>query len=212
MSLSTLFNYSIFELIPNSKKEDPQTKIFFIVVKEIIRKHIVENNQYLIFLDNIDNMREDLVDLIAEELHVDYYDYKSPLEQKRIVVKNSFLIHMKKGTKYAVELVMNIFFTNAKLLEWFEYNGIPGTFKIKLDMQEGYVFPDLKKLSENVDTTKRKSQKFEGIETVGSYEGSILVGNTTGISTKIKFFNENNFNVGLGSYLTSRLKAHEGGV
>lgn len=184
MSLSTLFNYNIFELIPVSRRYEPENIIFFNIVKEIVNKHLIDNIQFIIFLDNIDNMREDLVDLAAEELHVEFYDYKAPVEKKREIVKTSFLIHMKKGTRYAVELTMNMFFKNAQLQEWFEYEGIPGTFKIKVDADEG--MPDLIKLEDKIENTKRKSQTFIGLETTSKYSGTTNYGNGSSIFSKIR--------------------------
>lgn len=184
MSLSTLFDYNIFELIPVSRRYEAENIIFFKVVKKIIEKHLTENIQFIIFLDNIDNMREDLVDLAAEELHVEFYDYKAQVEKKREIVKNSFLIHMKKGTRFAVETTMNLFFKNAKLLEWFEYNGIPGTFKIQIETDEGT--PDLVALEDKIDNTKRKSQTFVGLETVNVYTGKLNYANGGIIFSKMK--------------------------
>ena len=184
MSLSTLFNYNIFELIPMSRRYEPENIIFFNIVKEIVNKHLIENIQFIIFLDNIDNMREDLVDLAAEELHIEFYDYKAPIEKKREIVKSSFLIHMKKGTRYSVELAMNLFFKNAQLQEWFEYDGVPGTFKIKVSADEG--MPDLIKLEDKIENTKRKSQTFIGLETTSKYSGITNYGNGGAFFSKIR--------------------------
>lgn len=184
--LSTIYNLNLLELVPISKRKDKSTVILMNVIQKIILKHILDNMKYLVFTDRIDEMEEHEVDLVAEELHVDFYDYKASLEIKRYLVKTSLTTHMQKGTKYAIELVMNIFFKNAKLLEWFEYNGTPGTFKIKLDMPEGYIFPDLKKLEENIDSTKRKSQVFEGVEATSAYNGKINYAITGTCFSKIR--------------------------
>lgn len=184
--LSTIYNLNLLELVPISKRKDKSTVILMSVVQKVISQHILDNMKYLVFTDRIDEMEEHEVDLAAEELHVDFYDYKASLDIKRYLVKTSLTTHMQKGTKYAIELVMNIFFKNAKVLEWFEYSGIPGTFKIKLDMPEGYVFPDLKKLEENIESTKRKSQVFEGIEATSAYNGKINYGATGTSFLKIR--------------------------
>ncbi len=54
-------------------------------------------NSVLIY-SRFDELPEELVDILAYDLHVDWYDYNYPLEAKRDLVKNSVKVH-KNGDK-----------------------------------------------------------------------------------------------------------------
>ena len=114
-------------------------------------------------MDRINELEERYVDLLAEEMHIDYYDLSNNLEEKRSLVKLSLLTHMKKGTPFSVETILNIFFENTKLKEWFNYGKAPGTFEIEI-LNNTLINPEhLKKMLEIIEVTKRKSQHISGV-------------------------------------------------
>lgn len=76
-------------------------------------------------------LANDLVDELAWQFHVDYYDKTLPYARKKELVKLSIRIHQKKGTPQAIlDLLNTAFPSDTLLLEWFEYNGDPYHFKI----------------------------------------------------------------------------------
>lgn len=160
--ISNIYNAKLIEFAPSSKR-DKSSKIFYEIIEETIKKHIIEKIKYLVTMDRVNNLEERYVDLLAEEMHVDYYDLSNNLEEKRSLVKLSLLTHMKKGTPFSVETVLNIFFGNTKLKEWFNYGKSPGTFEIEI-LNNTLVNPEhLKKMLEIIEVTKRKSQHISGI-------------------------------------------------
>ncbi|MGG3448621.1 phage tail protein I [Domibacillus aminovorans] len=73
---------------------------------------------------------EQLLDIVAVEEHVDFYDPDLSVEQKRELIANSFFFHQKKATSAAVEQLIEIVFGEGKVVEWFEYGAEPGYFKV----------------------------------------------------------------------------------
>lgn len=96
-----------------------------------ITAHETEKN---IIYANIDELSETWLDVLAYDLHVDWYDYDYPVETKRKIIKNSIRVHQKLGTKYAVETVLQDVYRTAKVVEWFDYGGRPYTFKITVNI------------------------------------------------------------------------------
>lgn len=84
----------------------------------------------------IDELSEELLDILAYDLHVDWYDYSHDIDTKRRVIKNSVKIHMKLGTKYAVETATSDIYAGSTVEEWFEYGGEPYFFRLNLDISE----------------------------------------------------------------------------
>ena len=78
----------------------------------------------------IDNLPEGVLDILAYDFKVEWYDYSAPLKNKRKVIKECILVHKYKGTKYAVEMALKSLYPVAKVSEWFEYGGMPYHFKV----------------------------------------------------------------------------------
>jgi phage tail P2-like protein len=71
-----------------------------------------------------------LIDLLAWQFHVDFYDPKMPIETKRDLVMKSLDWHFRKGTPSVVEDIVSTVFSKAIVQEWFEYGGLPYRFQV----------------------------------------------------------------------------------
>lgn len=83
-----------------------------------------------LLLSRIEKLPEPVVDLLAWQFHVDFYDVGLPIEQKRVLVENSLDWHRRKGTPAVVEEMVTALFGDGKVVEWWEYGGEPYKFKI----------------------------------------------------------------------------------
>ena len=83
-----------------------------------------------LILSRIDELPAEIVDLLAWQFHVDFYDPALSLTAKRNLVKSSILVHKRKGTPWAVRQVCNDAFGYAEIIEWFDYGGEPYHFSI----------------------------------------------------------------------------------
>lgn len=78
----------------------------------------------------IDELQESLLDILARDFKVDWYNYDADLETKRMVIRDSFYIHRHLGTPAAVQRAINDIFGTGYLEEWFEYGGNPYHFMV----------------------------------------------------------------------------------
>lgn len=120
---------------------EPNSVLPFVVSSEVdniaisfayrmaMRKIVIMSKQTMLY-SNIDNLDEELLDLMALELRTQYYGNNLSVETKRKLIKNTIRWYQKAGTRQAMQEVLDAVFENARLLEWFEYGGKPGTFKI----------------------------------------------------------------------------------
>lgn len=118
------------EILPSVLKEDKTIS----AIAKVLQKYLDENYEYikrLNILANIDNItNEDLIDHLAYQFHVDFYDPSLSLDKKKRLVKFSIYHHRKKGTKWATEDLLSKAFDTSYIKEWFEYDGDPYFFKI----------------------------------------------------------------------------------
>lgn len=134
----------------------------------------------------IEAMSEQYLDLLAEELNVTWYLYDASIEQKRAIIKQARRIHWKIGTKWAIEQVLAIYFTSASVIEWFDYGGESGHFKISTDYPELYVNDE--QFIKVLNSVKRFSQILDEVSLANAIEGSVypaaaLVGTIRNIIT-----------------------------
>ncbi len=100
---------------------------------DVADQFTVEAVQKVCILANKDPRADNVIDMLALQQHVDYYNQSLPLEARRNLIKSSGFIHRIKGTKAAVEQVARIVFGSARVQEWFEYGGKPYCFRVLID-------------------------------------------------------------------------------
>lgn len=173
---NTIYDVDFSAYIPTALQHDPKIMALSKAISEQLTEASGKIESVLIY-SRIDELPEELVDILAYDLHVDWYDYSYPLEAKRDLVKNSVKVHKKMGTKYAIENAVRSLHPNTVIEEWFEYGGDNGSFKIILNISDSIVEVSLKKIAETVKSYKRLSAKMEAID----YEYKKIAGNTIDI-------------------------------
>ncbi len=126
---------NIFTHLPQSLSNDKGiVNLFKAVDKEL--KEIVNKKKYLYLIANIDILPEKIIELLAWQWHVDFWDGDLSLDRKRALVKNSIRWHCIKGTPAAVEEVVRAAYGNCDLQEWFNYDGKPYHFRVNVKLEE----------------------------------------------------------------------------
>ncbi|AKL95025.1 putative phage tail protein [Clostridium aceticum] len=127
-----VYNIKLIDILPPNFKNDPD---ILAASKALDDEFVllIDEVKNCILLPRIDELGSELIDLLAWELHVDFYDTSLSLEKRRQLVKNSLKWHKRKGTPSAVEEVITTAFDNAWIEEWLEYGGEPYHFRIKTE-------------------------------------------------------------------------------
>lgn len=113
----------------------------------------------------IDSLPEELLDILAVDFKVDWWNPEYAIEEKRQTLKDSWRVHRYLGTKYAVETAISAIYEAAKVSEWFEYGGKPFHFKILIDaMYESADSEKHRQVLERVQYYKNLRSVLEGVE------------------------------------------------
>lgn len=126
MKLSTL---EFIRLLPSFMRGDVAVKGLAAGIDAIIPQ-LSESVKLLSTWDHIDELSETELDNLAWELNILWYDKGASIDAKREVIKNSDMVYKHLGTKWAVENVINSYFGEGYIREWFEYEGEPGHFRV----------------------------------------------------------------------------------
>lgn len=116
----------------------------------------------------IDELPEALLDILAYDFKVDWYDYEYPIAAKRALIKGNILVHKRQGTVYATRSILDGLYPKSAMEEWFEYGGEPGCFRLNVNVsnsaEEGaVVIYSTEEILRRISTAKRLSAHLEGV-------------------------------------------------
>ena len=123
------------ELLPAFMKQD-ETDIALSGAVDRITEKLSARIKLLTTWDRIDNMSVAELDALAEELHISWYEKSASRDVKISIIKDSDIVHAKMGTNWAAMRVINTYFGEGKIVDWFDYGGKPHHFKIETANQE----------------------------------------------------------------------------
>jgi phage tail P2-like protein len=125
----TIYNVTLLELLPENLRSDPD---IIAAGKALDAEYweLTQSIKNVLTFGDIDNAKSEVVDVLAAEMNLDFYDQTLPLANRRALVKNGYLYKYLKGTPFAVKQVVTDIFSAAKTEEWFEYGGEPYYFRV----------------------------------------------------------------------------------
>ena len=124
-----LNDLEFIKLLPEFMRSDKAVQGLAAGIDSIIPTLVAEVEK-LSTWDRIDTLPEEELDDLAWELNILWYDTGAPIEVKRSLVRDSDQVYQKLGTKWAVENVINTYFGDGYIEEWFQYGGDPGRFRV----------------------------------------------------------------------------------
>lgn len=179
----TLDDYKIKEHLPSSI--DRQNIRDLAEVLDVKLQEINAMSEIVLLYPRIDELPENIIDALAEQFHVDFYDAAMTLPQKRTVVKNSIAWHRKKGTPSVVEEMVQTVFESAHVEEWFEYGGKPYFFRVTLITAPLKDKAVLDRLVDAINKTKNVRSWLEYVSFSRPMEESVYVGGVSAVHKKI---------------------------
>lgn len=160
-------------LLPAFMRSD-ETDIALSGAVDRITEKLAARIKLLTTWNQIDGMSAPELDMLAEELHISWYDKAASIAVKRNLIKDSDLIHAKMGTNWAAMRVIETYFGEGRIVDWFDYGGIPYHFRIETVNQS--ILEDKETAFLKIlDAVKRKSAVLDAIELVCDGECHINV-------------------------------------
>ncbi len=170
-----LQNTSLLDILPPNLLADRQINAAAQALDEELQKVTATIKETLI-LPRIDELSEAVIDLLAWQLHVDFYEELTTLAEKRSAVKRSIAMHRIKGTRRAVEIALHMVYESGKVSEWFEYGGRPYYFRVRFIRHETIRTEDVDRVIRIIHTVKNTRSWLESIGftrpvRIGMYHG-----------------------------------------
>ena len=174
--LRNIQTVSLLDILPDSILADEKIKAIAAALDTELQKVTAETQQVL-HLPRLDVLPEKVIDLLAWQFHVDFYEpVGMNIKTKRKLVKESIAWHRIKGTPAAVEMMLSSTFgRSAKVSEWYEYDGEPYHFKVSVKTKKFPTMESLGLAKQGVLAAKNTRSVLDSIKTIvemdtGDYE------------------------------------------
>lgn len=119
--------------LPKALREDPSMVALADAIAGVLEARREEIDRLRIY-PAIDRLDEQLLDILARDFKVDWWDPEYSLEEKRRTLADSWRVHKMLGTKAAVEMAISAIYPHTRVLEWFEYDGQPYHFRLDINI------------------------------------------------------------------------------
>lgn len=133
MNSHGLTRENLVATLPPALQKDPSAVALAETMADLLAQRRSEIEQLRIY-PVIDRLDEQLLDILAYDFKVDWWNADYTLEEKRRTLKDSWRVHKVLGTKAAVETALRAIYPKAQVQEWFEYGGEPYRFKLNIDL------------------------------------------------------------------------------
>ena len=151
----------ITSILPPFIKEDNDVQAMSYAFKRGMQKMLAYAKLSSLYA-NIDKLPCDIVNLLALELQSQYYDESMDIDIKRSIVNNSIAWYAKGGTVSAVDEMVQTIFGEGEVVEWYKYDGEPGTFYINTNTE---LSPDIiEKFNEIIGKVKNKKSHLTNVK------------------------------------------------
>ena len=124
---------------------------------------------------SIEKMPDKVLDILAEELRLPYYDPSYTTSVKRGLVRGGLQYWATAGTPESLTKILTNIFGDAEIEEWFEYGGEPGRFRI-VAKNPSLAEETLLQFMNILNKVKRASAKLDGISIVLDGELNLSAG------------------------------------
>lgn len=150
--------------LPEALRKDESVYALASAIADVLSSRPGEIESLMIY-SRIDQLPEPLLDMLAVDFKVDWWSADYSLEEKRATLKDSWNVHRRLGTKYALEQAISDIYPQTTVQEWWEYEGKPYCFRIMIGNFDEVADPqELLKIRRAISQVKRLSAHLDGID------------------------------------------------
>jgi phage tail P2-like protein len=183
-----LRDVSILKIMPPNLAADRNVRMIAEAFDEVLRDIIKKVPNVAVIPNLVLNqiVEEMIIDLLAWQFHVDFYEPDLPIETKRNLVLKSLDWHYRKGTPSVVEEIVSTVFSRAQVQEWFEYNGLPYRFRIATE-ETPQNAEAVKKLMRAINSVKNTRSYLDALTYLVDFSDEVIIDEILEIKGRMQF-------------------------
>lgn len=155
---------NLLRSLPVSLSGDPKMAALAEAIAGLLAQRREEIERLAIY-PHIDRLDEGLLDILAHDFKVDWWDSDYSLDEKRRTLQTSWQVHKTLGTKAAVETAIRAIYPATQVREWFDYGGDPYHFKLNINITNDDIDTQKqRRVMDRLDFYKNLRSHLDGIE------------------------------------------------
>lgn len=152
----------LIEGLPPDVAKEPWVKILDAVFRERRKKELEAAERLKIYTD-IDRADEAILDILAAQFRVDWYDTRYSAETKRRIIKTALEVRRYCGTEWAVQKALSAIYPNVEISEWYDYGGKPGYWRMNANITDNAVIYTPEEIEKRLGYARRCTAHLEHI-------------------------------------------------
>lgn len=166
--IKSLLDAQITDGLPRIVREQPWVRALSKAMLDLHKKTMAYIDGSQIYTA-IDTVSEAVLDALAVNWKIDWYDTEYDIEQKRRIVKTALNIRRTMGTVAATKAQADAIYPGSTIEEWFEYGGDPGKFRLRVNIvtveeKQKFDAMTLEEIERRLTAAKRLSSHLEEVE------------------------------------------------
>ena len=114
--MSSIYDADLLASLPDVLKNDKTMSAIATVISTQLKKVLAATDKVIIY-PQIDELPEEILDIMAYDFKVDWWDNNATLSQKRQLIKDCWNVHRRLGTKGAIQTAVSGVFPGTKVFE-----------------------------------------------------------------------------------------------
>lgn len=154
----------LIEGLPPGIAEQHWVKVLDAVFRERKKRELEAVRKVFVYTA-IDSAPENILDILAVQFKVDWYRDDYPIDTKRRVIKTAMEVRRYCGTEWAVKQAISAIYPNSEIVEWYDYNGTPGHWRLRVNITENadIAYYTIKRMESLLGYARRCTAHLEGI-------------------------------------------------
>lgn len=182
--MNKLNDVSVNCLLPPSIKDDENVKaLASAMTTELLA--IASELDLIRILANIDTLPVEVLDLLAWQYHVDFYDVTYDRAKKKALLYQAIAWHRRKGTVSVVKEIVTAVHSNAQIIENWDYGGEPYHFKVIVDGAQIEDAATLNTLTRAIESVKNVRSWLDNIEYTRGTATTLYIGGAVYIHKEV---------------------------
>ena len=160
--MTDLWGTGLIEGLPPAVADEPWVRIMDKVYRERHRREM-EAAELIHLYTQIDSQPEEILDVLAVQFKVDWYDSSYPLEAKRSIIKTALEVRRYYGTDWATLKAISAIYPRSEIEQWYDYGGTPGHFRAICSVDGALIPVKRREIRRSVNIYKRMTAHLDSL-------------------------------------------------
>lgn len=160
--MTDLRETGLIEGLPPAVADEPWVRIMDKVYRARHEREMEAAEREHIYTQ-IDSQPEDILDILAVQFKVDWYDASYPLQAKRNIIKTALEVRRYYGTDWATLKAISAIYPRSEIEQWYDYEGTPGHFRVICSVDGALIPVQRREIRRSVNIYKRMTAHLDSL-------------------------------------------------